>query len=209
MLHVNNISHVLTNGITHKNSPNRNPNFVPIGEGSIIDKRTNHLAIIDNGGQLGFGYIETITLGDLIPFYFGPRSPMLYKIEKGGDGVNKVHPKDIVYIVTNVEQIVNSGIKYYFTDGHAIPAYTKFYNSDRVNDISTLVDIEAAWAKYWKSDTDLDLKRRKEAEFLVQNDIPPQYILGYVCYNEETKEKLVSFGIPENRIEVKSNYYFT
>ena len=54
----------------------------------------------------------------------------------------------------------------------------------------------------------LDKKRRKEAEFLLSQDLPTRYILGYICYNESAKAKLIEYGIDENKIVVKPNCYF-
>jgi len=61
---------------------------------------------------------------------------------------------------------------------------------------------------YWRNADDLDLKRRKEAEFLVETDIPTTAIVGWVVYNEEAKQRLLALGIPEKRIHINSNYYF-
>jgi hypothetical protein len=59
---------------------------------------------------------------------------------------------------------------------------------------------------YWHDD--LDLKRRKEAEFLVADDIPLTALLGYVVYNDTTKTELINWGIPAETIVVRPNYYF-
>lgn len=40
MTHLENIPHILANGITHKNSPNRNPHYRNIGDLSLIDNRS-------------------------------------------------------------------------------------------------------------------------------------------------------------------------
>lgn len=71
MTHIENIPHILQYGITHSNSPNANPAFVPIGDGSLIRTRSGFL--LDCGRRLG----------EYIPFYFGVRMPMLYVIQKG------------------------------------------------------------------------------------------------------------------------------
>lgn len=39
MTHIENIPHILSYGITHKNSPNRNPNYIDIGDLQIIKTR--------------------------------------------------------------------------------------------------------------------------------------------------------------------------
>jgi hypothetical protein len=49
--HIENISHILQNGITHVSSVNANPNFMPIGDSSLIATRNDFL--LDNGIRLG------------------------------------------------------------------------------------------------------------------------------------------------------------
>jgi len=51
MTHIENIQHILQNGITHSTSVKANPNFVPIGDGSLITTRNNFL--LNNGRRLG------------------------------------------------------------------------------------------------------------------------------------------------------------
>jgi len=82
MTHVDNIPHILEFGITHRNSENANQNYVSIGDRSLIDNRFSTVRNITNGLD---EVIETITIGDFIPFYFGIRTPMLYVIQKGGE----------------------------------------------------------------------------------------------------------------------------
>lgn len=54
MTHIENIPHILKFGITHKNSPNANPNFIAIGDLSLIDNRNAKEVRIDNGDFLDF-----------------------------------------------------------------------------------------------------------------------------------------------------------
>ena len=60
----------------------------------------------------------------------------------------------------------------------------------------------------WDDEEDTDMKRRKEAELLVKNDLPLQYIRGYVVYNLEAKQSLIFMGVEENMVVVRPNYYF-
>lgn len=105
-------------------------------------------------------------------------------------------------------KIAECGLDYLFTDGHAVATFSSFYNSDQINNIEKLVDFNAVRIKYWRNENDLDLKRRKEAEFLVGSDIPVQEIVGYIVYNEAVKLQLLGMGIPENKILIKSDCYF-
>src|SRR5690554_6203453 len=118
MIHIENIQHVLQYGITHRNSPNANKNFVPIGDNSLISRRNTRVV---NNGKL---------LGNYIPFYFGTRSPMLYVIQRGYNGVNRTVPENIVYCVTSVAEIINSQIDFLFTDGHAIDSRSEEHTSE-------------------------------------------------------------------------------
>ena len=197
MIHIENISHVLEYGITHRNSTNANRNFIAIGDSCIITTRTGK--VLKNGKLLG----------DYIPFYFGYRFPMLYVIQWGHNGVKQTLAEDIVYCVTTVEEIVHSNIPFIFTDGHAIDSFSTPYTKERINEIEHLLDWVAIQDMYWHDENDLDKKRRKEAELLLENDLPTNHILGYICYNEKAKSKLVHFGIEEKKIVVRPNYYFS
>ena len=196
MTHIENIPHILQRGITHISSPNVNNNYVPIGDGSLIARR--------DAFSVGNGRM----LGSYIPFYFGTRMPMLYVIQNGYNGVNAISPKDIIYCVVSVEQILNYNLEYVYTDGHAVESISTFFFPRDIDNIETNIDREAINSKFWKDEDDLDKKRRKEAEFLVGNDIPHNAILGYAVYDVAAKAKLVEFGVPEKMIAIRNEYYF-
>lgn len=117
-------------------------------------------------------------------------------------------PQDIVNCISTVAKIIECGLDYLFTDGHAVALFTSFYDSAQINNINQLVDFNAVRVKYWKNENDLDLKRRKEAEFLVGSDIPVHAIVGYIVYNEAAKLQLLGMGIPEKKIIIKGECYF-
>ena len=196
MTHIENIPHILQYGITHSASPNANRNYLPIGDKSVISTRNDF--VLNNGRRLG----------EYIPFYFGVRMPMLFVIQHGYNMVDPTFPENIVYMVTSVEKILEKGLEYVFTDGHAIDALSRQYNQTEADNIDNIIDWEAVDARYWKNENDLDLKRRKEAEFLVLGDIQLSAILGYIVYNDNTKEKLLTFGVDESKVIIKRGCYF-
>jgi hypothetical protein len=51
-------------------------------------------------------------LHDYVPFYFAPRSPMLYALLQGRVGGFNGSQEDIVYLVTRTDKIIDSGSKY-------------------------------------------------------------------------------------------------
>jgi hypothetical protein len=207
MTHIENVPHILQFGITHKNSPNANPDYVAIGDVSLIDTRATKQVDISNGNRSqSYG---SIVLGNFIPFYFGIRMPMLYVMQHGGNYVEKATPaKDIVYLVCSVNEIAQSEITYYFSDGHAIDYFTSFYNSSRINDISTIIDWKAVRANYWSGEENLILKCKKQSEFLAANDIPSKFIKGLVCFNQEATDKLLAMGIEQDKIKIISQAYY-
>jgi len=196
MTHILNIEHILKFGITHRTSTNSNPNFVAIGDNSLIS--TRNTKPLPNGSMLG----------DFIPFYFGIRTPMLYVIQKGYNGNQITNAEDIVYCITSVEQIIKHKLDFFFTNGHAVDSLSDIFQFSDIQDIETIVDFNATKVKIWKSDLDTDLKRRKEAEFLVRQDVPNTAIIGFAVFNQKAKETLKSLNIEESSIVIKQNYYF-
>ncbi len=86
--------------------------------------------------------------------------------------------------------------------------FLKFVGAKLPITVDQYVDSNAIFEKYWNRDDDRDLKRRKEAELLVKDELSSQYICGFVVYNDEAKNKLISMGVGENSIVVKPSYYF-
>lgn len=196
MTHIENVPHILEHGITHISSIQANKDYKSIGDNSIISTRNNFE--LPNGKKLG----------TFIPFYFGARMPMLYVIQKGYNGVPVTPAKDIVYCISSVQKIVDHRLPFIFTNGHAIDRLSDFYKFEHLPNINEILDKKAITAKYWIDENDLDLKRRKEAEFLVETDIPSTAIVGWVVYNDEAKDRLLAMSISEIKIHVKSDYYF-
>ncbi len=66
--HVHNLPHILQAGLCTKRHPHANPHFISIGNPSIINTRDTTPVKITGYGNIG----------DYVPFYFTPRSIMLY-----------------------------------------------------------------------------------------------------------------------------------
>ncbi|MDI9319570.1 MAG: DUF4433 domain-containing protein [Phycisphaerales bacterium] len=168
MTHIENIPHILQYGITHSTSANANPNFMPIGDGSLIATRNDFL--LNNGRRLG----------EYIPFYFSVRTPMLYVVQNGFNMVAPTPAENIVYCITSVQKIIDLQLEFVFTDGHAVDGFSSQFTIADIQHIDTILDKNAINAKYWRDENDLDRKRRKEAEFLVLGDIAKAAILGFI-----------------------------
>jgi hypothetical protein len=196
MTHIENIPHILQYGVTHMSSKNANKRFVSIGDKGLINTRSRFL--LNNGRRLG----------EYIPFYFGVRTPMLYVMQKGFNMLAPIPAENIVYCVSSVQQIINQGLEYVFTNGHALDRFSTQYANDDISQIDEILDWEAVEAKYWRDDSDLDRTRRKEAEFLVLGDITAHAILGFIVYSDDAKDKMKDFGVDSTKVVIKPEYYF-
>ena len=193
--HIDNIPHIIKYGLVKKNSQYRNENFVNIGDQQIIQLREEK-------------DIKGYKISDYIPFYLGPRSPMLYVVQHGYNGVPQIEPEKIVYCVIKLDDLVRNNIDCIFTDGHALSELTSFYKKDDLMRIDDIVSYEDVYSSQWNSEIDIDLKRRKEAELLVCNDLAPCLICGYVVYNEKARNILKNMGVNDNKIVILPGYYF-
>jgi hypothetical protein len=196
MTHIENIPHILKYGITHPSSHNANPEFVPIGDLTLISTRNDFL--LNNGKKLG----------DYIPFYFGVRTPMLYVIQNGYNMVTLTPAENIVYCITSVQKIIEQQSDFVFTNGHAVERFTSQYSHTDIINIDNIIDWKAVMAKYWQDENDLDLKRRKEAEFLVLGDIVIEAILVFGVYNRNAQNRIIEFGADATKVLIKPDYYF-
>ena len=201
MTHIDNVPFIVENGLWSKLSEVQDPGFVPIGNPSIIDKRTDKPVGVNPPGGV---------LGEYVPFYFSGYSPMLLNIATG-HGVNKVPQKDIVFIVCDAVEIINAGIPYCFTDGNAANKTSTFY--DNLYGLQKL-DWGTIKAKMWaNTDEDFDRVRKKMAEFLVKEHIPSNLIREIIVRNTDAKQRvetMVGDALPGCKIEVdtNNNYYY-
>jgi hypothetical protein len=99
-------------------------------------------------------------VGDYVPLYFEPRSPMSFRIQHGGvDGVSP-DPDRIVYLVSSTEAVLEAGQAYVYTDGNAAAALTEFH--DDANLLDKVVDWPLMRAIQWANTTeDPDRRRRR------------------------------------------------
>lgn len=160
--HLRNLRAILEAGglMAYSVLASRNIPHVNIAHQTIQDRRAATRVPLPPGGALH----------DYVPFYFAPRSPMLYSIHKGNvEGYEEGQPP-ILHLVTSAEAVQAGGQPFVFTDGHAIKAFTTFYNHLRDLD---KVDWKIMQARYWHDTAeDGDRLRRRNAEFLAHQFVP-------------------------------------
>lgn len=139
---------------------------VNIAHQTIQDRRANTVIPLWPGG----------VLHDYVPFYFAPRSPMLYAIQKNQVEGYRDGQAPIIHLVSSVEKIIATGHSFIFTDGHATMSLSQFYSD--VADLSH-IDWATMQSKYWNDTIDHpDRRRLRQAEFLVYNSVVWEALIG-------------------------------
>lgn len=198
--HIDNLYHILTHGLVTEHSKDRNKQFRQIGDKTMINYRKDLDAPIPPGGKFT----------EYVPFYLGPRSPMLYQIATGWEDIEKVHQQDIVYIVSSFDKIKGEGLEFFFSDGHARSDTSAKYNHEKQ---FTKLDWDAIYATKWKSDaSDLRRQMKKQSELLVKEHLPVSCFEYIGVFNEAANEKVLtlikSAGLTiEVKTEPKFLYY--
>lgn len=111
-------------------------------------------------------------------------------------------------ILIDDKKILDSKNDFIFTDGHAISSLSTKHKSDEIDNLLEIIDQDAIKSTQWSGENDLDLKRRKEAEFLLLGDLGIDSIVGFVVYDDMAKNKMIDFGVNEKKIAIRKDYYY-
>lgn len=148
-------------------------------------------------------------LHDYVPFYFAPRSPMLYTIHRGNVHQYNEGQRPLVYLVSTAQHVMKAARPFVFTDGHGIIKITNFFNQESdLHHVDWDLMRERQWAD---TNADPDRKRRRQAEFLVHQFFPWTFIVGIGTYNSTIKEKveyLISGQTYKPLVKIKRAWYF-
>jgi len=149
------------------------------------------------------------TLGDFVPFYFTTRSPMLFSVHTGSVDDCSYRQESIIYLVTTTENLTTCQRNWCFTDGHAVEAISEFYNN--LNDLDKIDwNLINDWS--WHNTLeDSDRKRRKQAEFLVENSVPFSAFFEITVKNEVMKrkvQKILEMNIINIAVSIKPKWYY-
>ena len=130
------------------------------------------------------------TLADYVPFYFAPRSPMLYVIQRGDVQGYTEGQRPILHLVSSAEAVRAAGIPFAFTDGHAEMDISRFFTDLR--DL-TEIDWNIMQATIWRDTLqDGDRKRRRQAEFLAHQFFPLTLVDKIGVYNLKVAQQVMA-----------------
>jgi hypothetical protein len=114
-------------------------------------------------------------VGEFVPFYFCPRSPMLYTLNLGKTGRPAGCQRTVVHLVSNVAAGIRQGRSWAVSDGNAGAFHTSFHAS---MDAVAALDWSAIGANDWQGRT-----HQKMAEFLLADAFPWTAIEAIGCHN--------------------------
>jgi len=198
IVHRDNLSWVLDNGLHCGNSMVKSPAWVSIGSDELINKRANHpVPIAPNG-----------VLNDYVPFYFTPFSVMMRNINTGWGGVQQRQNDEILILVSDLFRMQQQ-IPFIFTDSHAYYQCAEFYS-----DLTHLdkIDWQILQCRDFKRDlNDPEKFERYQAEALIHQHCPAVGLLGIVCYTDELKiqieQQLLDCGLNLD-VHTRTGWYF-
>lgn len=167
----------------------------PIGYQNIKHRRLHEYTVPCCGGSF---------VGEFVPFYFCPRSPMLYTINKGNTGKQPGCQKDIVHLVSSVQHGYNLGVPWAISDGNAGASYTTFSNTPNALDG---VDWNIVNSNDWSGPK----ITKKHTEFLIKDFFPLGSILEIGCHNLQAATNTKAILATSNiliPVNIYPNWYY-
>lgn len=159
-----------------------------------------------------------LNVGDCVPFYFCPRSVMLFLIHRannpqlgyrGGQG-------PIVHLEADLASVVDwangRGRRWAFSPANAAARYTQFHTTLRnLNKIDWAAVAATNFAKGVKSPSGIDVAEGKQAEFLLEADFPWGLVrrVGVASPNIAARvQTALAAAAHKPRVSVESSWYF-
>ncbi|GAB4208022.1 MAG: DUF4433 domain-containing protein [Roseiflexaceae bacterium] len=148
-------------------------------------------------------------LDDYVPFYFAPRSPMLFAISRDQIPGYNEGQRSVVHLVLAAEDVVALNLPFVFTDGHAYMEISSYFNN--LADLSK-IDWTIMKELYW-TDTpeDGDRRRRRQAEFLVYREVPWSLVRGIGVIDNQIAEevqKVIKDVNHQPKVVIRPQWYY-
>ncbi len=170
-----------------------------IGMQKIKDRRLNELTLTCH---------PTLHVGECVPFYFCPRSIMLYVIHRRNSELTyRDGQRPIIHLRADLRKVVaraeSEELRWAFTLSNAGSRYFE----DRA-DLTQLSDLDwnAINATSWR-----DCKDEKQAEFLVEERVPWELIELIGVKDKAVQEHVIRLLEPAAHkpdVEIRQNWYY-
>ncbi|BCK52534.1 hypothetical protein NWFMUON74_03060 [Nocardia wallacei] len=148
-------------------------------------------------------------VADYVPFYFAPRSPMMYSIFKKNVDTYSGSDRELVYLRTTVETLIDQGLQPVFTDRNAALQVCRFTCDLAV--VDTMIDWPLMGERIWKNtETDHDRVERRMAECLVHGKVPWSAFVEIAVCSQQTVDRvrLADGLVDRTPVSVRPAWYF-
>ena len=203
IVHVDRLASIISDGYLWSDAETRRRGVggTGIGMDRIKKRRLEELTLSSH---------PDLFVGDCVPFYFCPRSVMLYLIFRGSDPelAYRGGQAPIVHLEADLRQTVTRGDaarrRWAFTSSNAGSRYFEDYS-----DLSKLnkLDWDAIQASQWSGDR----KGPKQAEFLVESSFPWSLVTRIGVQSDEVGNRaLRAMHLSSHRptVEIKPGWYY-
>jgi hypothetical protein len=196
--HIDNLQSIVRDGFLwcDQEQRRRGASHQNIGYSHIKERRLRHPVKVAKGG----------TLGQYVPFYFGPRSVMLYVISKGHEKYNGGQ-ESVVHLVSSVAIIAQQKSDYFFTDRHADLGYAEQFQD--LTSLPSKVNLSIMHEKHWASSQ--EVKEKRQAEFLVHDSCPWSVIEEVGVHNPDMVlrvQAILQEASHQPQVNVRRNWYY-
>lgn len=198
--HIDHIEPMVASGVTCDAEAQRELLAVEVGDTDIKARRRRLEVPAGPGG----------VVADYVPFYFAPRSPMMYVIHNGRVPQYQGPVTDLVYLVASIEGLQAAGCDLVLSDRNAAVGIADFSASP--DDWDDLVDWSVMDLTMWNSVPEYpDRMERRMAECLAHGRVPwhavEQLVVATPAHETRVVASLAALGatIP---VSVRRNWYF-
>ena len=175
---------------------------IEVGNTDVKALRSTRSVSLDPGG----------VVADYVPFYFAPRSPMLYVISRGGVPSYQDGQHRIIYLCSTLERLHDLGLDVVLSDRNAAMRVADFHRWADGEPEDGFIDWPLMKETIWSSDDEHpDRMERRMAECLVHGSVPWEALMFVGARDQTVADEVVSLvGTDESApsVAVRRHWYF-
>ncbi len=199
--HIGHLPGVVTHGLLSDTAAQaRGLLTTEVGNRDIKERRRRRVVPVPPGGFVA----------DYVPFYFAPRSPMMYAIDRGNvpEYAGGIDP--LAYLVSTIERLQEAGCTLVTTDRNAVLGIATFRQG--LDGLDNGVDWHLMEATWWNNTVqEPDRMERRMAECLVHQVVPWEAFTQVRVRSDARRlevEALLGPGIAPGPVLVAPDWYF-
>lgn len=202
IVHVDRLPSILASGCLWCDAEiiRRSPPGTTIGMNGIKQRRLNELTLTN---------YPNLHVGDCVPFYFCPRSVMLFLISRANHPEMEYHGGQgpIIHIEADLRQSVAWAEEHGLCWAYTLSNAGAYYFEDRCS-LEHLGEINwpAVQARQWQN-----CKEGKQAEFLIEQQFPWELVTKIGVMSQEVYNQVITAldaSVHKPRVELKREWYY-